>query len=655
MTQPTTIRHRALVGLLLFCVVTLFLPGISAASQTLELSSPDGQVTVGFSVSDAGRLSYGVSYRGKPMGVDNRKGSSSYGVSYRGKPLLVESRLGLALEDAPALDEGFHLFYAGRTTHDETWRPVYGERSRIRDHYNQLVVDLEDGRAPPRKLRLVFRAYDEGAAFCYTVPKQDGLAEFVISSEETEFRFTGDFPCWPVYSAQGEYQKSQISGVKKNCERPLVVEIPGGPFVALGEARLVDYARMRLQPSTEGEHALKSMLTGKVTAQAPFTTPWRVVMIGETPGQLLERNYLLLNLNEPCAIADTSWIKPGKVIREVTLTTEGGKACVDFAVQRGLQYIEYDAGWYGHEYEDAADATTVTRDTKKSNAKGNLDLQEVIRYAESRGIGIIVYVNRRQLERQLDEILPLYQKWGIKGVKYGFVQVGPQQWTTWLHEAVRKAAAHQLMVDVHDEYRPTGYERTYPNLMTQEGIRGNECMPSPEHNAILPFTRMLCGAGDYTVCWYTNRIQTTHAHQLACSVVFYSPFQFLFWYDRPAMYKGEPELDFFKHVPAAWDETRVIDGQIGQFVTIARRKGDDWYVGTLNAGERRELKIPLSFLTSSKPYTAQIHSDASPSGNNPTAVKIRESPVDSTTLIHANMASNGGHAIRIVPSLPRSG
>ena len=629
MTHPTISRYSALVGSILPCVVALSLPAVSTAGQNLELCSPDGRVAVAFSVGDGGGLSYGV--------------------SYRGKPLLVESRLGLALEDAPALAEGFRVLNTERATHDETWHPVYGERSEIRDHYNQLVVGLEDSQTPPRRLRLVFRAYDEGAAFCYSIPKQDSLADFVISSEETQFRFTGDHPCWPVYSAQGEYAKSRIGGVKKNCERPLVVEIPGGPLVAVGEARLVDYARMRLQPSAESPHAVKSMLAGEVAAKAPFTTPWRMVMIGETPGQLLQRNYLLLNLNDPCAIADTSWIKPGKVIREVTLTTEGGKACVDFAVERGLQYVEYDAGWYGHEYEDGSDATTVTRDTKKSGVKGDLDLQEVIRYAEARGIGILVYVNRRQLERQLDDILPLYQKWGIKGVKYGFVQVGSQQWTTWLHDAVRKAAKHRLMVDIHDEYRPTGYERTYPNLMTQEGIRGNECMPSAEHNLILPFTRMLCGAGDYTVCWYTNRIQTTHAHQLACSVVFYSPFQFLHWYDRPAMYKGEPELDFFKYVPAAWDETRVVQGEIGRFVTVARRKGDEWYVGTLNAGARRELKIPLTFLEPNRRYTARIHSDASPAGESPTGVTIREEAVDSTTVIGAEMASNGGQATRIVP------
>jgi len=606
----------------------------TARSAPAEIRSPDGRVVVTFEV--------------KPDG--EQPGCLFYRVDYRDEPILADSRLGLVLKDAPPLDRGFKIVGLSPGSHDSTWKPVYGERSEIRDHYNQLTVKLADGQTPPRRLRLEFRAYDEGAAVCYIVPQQEGLLEkeFVIAAEDTRFAFTGNHVAYPVYSAQGVYSMTSLDKVKPNCERPLTVAIPGGPMVAVGEARLVDNARMRLMPAGR-PHTIRSMLAGEVAAATPYRSPWRVVMIGDTPGELLERNYLILNLNDPCAIGDTSWIKPGKVIREVTLTTTGGKACVDFAVKRGLQYVEYDAGWYGHEYTEDSDATTVTRDTKKSGVRGDLDLEEVIRYGNQRGIGILLYVNRRQLERQLDEILPLYQRWGVKGVKYGFVQVGSQRWTTWLHEAVRKAAAHRLMVDVHDEYRPTGYERTYPNLMTQEGVRGNECMPPAEHNLILPFTRFLCGAADCTVCWYCDRVKNTRAHQLGTSVVFYSPLQFLYWYDRPQQYQGEPELDFFKHVPAAWDETRVVQGTIGRSITIARRSGPEWYVGSLNAGSGRELEIPLAFLEPGVKYTASIYSDGSPEGGNPTHVQVRRVPVDSTTVLSAQMASNGGQAIRIVP------
>ncbi|MHC4367374.1 MAG: glycoside hydrolase family 97 catalytic domain-containing protein, partial [Planctomycetota bacterium] len=326
----------------------------------------------------------------------------------------------------------------------------------------------------------------------------------VIASEKTQFRFTGDHNAYAAYSAQGEYSEVPISKLKKGCERPLTIRIDDGLYAAVAEAALVDYARMRLSPHEGQANAIVSSLASEVRASAPFSTPWRVIMLGKTPGELLERNYLILNLNEPCAIEDTSWIKPGKVIREVTLTTAGGMACVDFAAEHNLQYVEFDAGWYGHEYSDESDATTISVDPKRS--KGPLDLHAVIEYAKQRDIGIILYVNRRALEQQIDEILPLYEKWGIKGVKYGFVQVGSQKWTAWLQEAVRKAAKHHLMVDIHDEYRPTGYSRTYPNLMTQEGIRGDETRPSNSLTLTILFTRMLAGAGDNTICYYDRRV-----------------------------------------------------------------------------------------------------------------------------------------------------
>ena len=443
---------------------------IASAGEAFDLDSPGGKLAVSVQVDD--------------------EGQPTYRVTNGDKLIVADSCLGFDLKDGDPLTKGFRVVDTRRSNHDETWQPVYGERSEIRDHYKQLDIDLADSQAPPRCVTLCFRAYDEGIAFCYDFPKQDGLGKFMIAGERTQFAFPEDFGCWPVYSAQGVYSHAKLSKVKPNCERPLVVQQADDVYVAVGEARLVDFARMRLQPDSSASNTLKAHLAGEVKCSAPMTTPWRFVMVGDSPGKLLEQNYLLQNLNDPCAIADTSWIKPGKVIREVTLTTVGGKACVDFAVRNGLQYVEYDAGWYGHEYDDASDATTVTVDPKRS--PGPLDLQEVIRYAGERGIGIIVYVNRRALEKQLDEVLPLLRKWGIKGVKYGFVNVGSQQWTTWLHDAVRKAADHQLMVDIHDEYRPTGYERTYPNLMTQEGIGGDETSPSNEQTLTIAFTRMLC-------------------------------------------------------------------------------------------------------------------------------------------------------------------
>jgi alpha-glucosidase len=273
----------------------------------------------------------------------------------------------------------------------------------------------------------------------------------------------------------------------------------------------------------------------------------------------------------------------------------------------------------------------------------------VIQYARERGVGVWLYVNRRALERQMDELLPLYARWGIVGIKPGFVQVGPQEWTNWLHTLVRKAAQHRLLVDVHDEYRPTGFSCTYPNLLTQEGVRGNEHMPTARHNVTLPFTRFPAGAADYTFCYYSDRIKTTHAHQLALPVIFYSPLQFLFWYDKPDAYQGEPEIAFWEHLPTVWDETRVVQGEIGETITVARRKGAEWYVGSATNEWARELSIPLSFLEPGASYLADVYGDAPDGETSRTGVAIERRTVNAETVVVARLAPSGGHAMRLVP------
>jgi alpha-glucosidase len=384
-------------------------------------------------------------------------------------------------------------------------------------------------------------------------------------------------------------------------------------------------------------------------------------MVADTPGKLLENNYFILNLNEPCQIQDVSWIRPGKVIREVTLTTQGGLACVDFASKNGVEYVEFDAGWYGPENNPLSDATTVNVDPQRSS--GPLDLQKIISYAKEKNVGIILYVNHHALERQLDTILHLYQSWGIKGVKYGFVNVGSQQWTRWLHEAVRKAAANRLMVDIHDEYRPTGYSRTWPNLMTQEGIRGDEESPSTEHTLNTLFTRMIAGAGDNTNCYFAPRVPGTmggKAAQLAKTIMIYSPWQFIFWYDRPEgspVKKGGagnnesvimevPELPFFKALPTIWDETRVLEGEIGRYATIARRSGDTWFVGSLTAIEDRTVGIPLNFLRKKSVYEAILFMQ-----NQENLIKnevsVKQITVNSSTIISEELIADTGLAILI--------
>lgn len=607
-------------------IVQLALLSFNLLADQFTLESPDRSITAVVAISESGGLTYHVNYRGKPV--------------------ILDSRMGFNINDGQELSHGFSLTSQSRHHENKSWKPVYGERAVIIDNYNALNLNLLNQRCDDLVMRLECRAYDQGFAFRYIFPQQP-RATLKINQELTEYTFTGDHRAWPVYHAQGQYKPATISQIKPKCERPLTVEMQDGVVLAIGEAALFTFARMKYRPMPGKANTLCAQLDSAVELSLPDQSPWRFVMVADHAGALLENNDLLLNLNEPCKIKDTSWIKPGKVIRETTLTTQGGMECVDFAKEMNLQYVEFDAGWYGHEYDAASDARTVTLDPKRS--KGALDLLAVIEYGKKNGIGVILYVNRHQLEARLDEILLLYKKWGIVGMKYGFVNVGSQVWTTWLHEAIRKAAEAEMMIDIHDEYRMTGNQRTYPNLMTVEGIAGNEEMPPAEHNCALPFTRYLCGAGDYTPCWYNGRVQNTRAHQLALTAVTYSPWQFLFWYDRPSAFKNEPELDFWRRTPTTWDDTKVINAQIGAYATIARRAGEEWFVGSINALERRELKIPLTFLKPQQKYTAFIYSDGAPDGSERTSVKCEKQVVDSTSVITAEMAANGGHALRLEP------
>lgn len=607
------------------------------ASGTLQ--SPDGQI----------RLSL-------ELVADNQLSQLRYEISYKDQPVVAPSTISFLRSDGCVIGNQLSSIAVGEPiAHHSVWTPVYGERRQVIDHYNQLVADFYDEVAKT-EMRVVFRCYDAGVAFRVELNADVPGEGVAIEQEQSEFHFLDDHTAWCTSSAQGEYRRQPISSITGQVERPLVLRTADDIYVAVAEAKLVDYARMRLRRCRDRPHCIVSQLSGGVRSSSPLKTPWRVVMLGKTPGELLENNDILLNLNEPCQIDDTSWIQPGKVLREITLTTEGGKECVDFAVEHNFQFVEFDAGWYGHEYNDSSDATTVTVDPQRSD--GPLDLQAVIDYAKARDVGVIVYVNRRALETQLDDLLPLYKEWGIAGVKYGFVNVGAQDWTSWLHEAVRKAAKHELMVDIHDEYRPTGYSRTYPNLMTQEGVRGDESTPSTEQSLTTIFTRSLAGAADATVCYSGKRVDEnwSHGYQLAKTVCIYSPWQFLLWYDTPvASHPGNrivktPELEFFKHVPTTWDETRVVHGCIGKYAVIARRRGGDWFVGAMNSSTRRSLDLPLDFLDDGQEYQATIYADDA-SVNTATQVGIKRVTVAKGEHLELSLGANEGLAIRLTPTV----
>lgn len=603
-------------------------PAAGDAAPALHAASPDGNVVIGFRMQGGG--------------------APAYTITYRGKPIVLESRLGFE----PDFTAGFEVTRSASRANTGQWYPDFAEREVIPDNYGELNVDL---RHPSRRrLRLIFRAYNEGAALRYTFPDVDA-EEFSFAEERTEFRFPPDTYGYEEHGTEGEYRRVNTAEIEPFCERPLTLEYAGGLFASLMEAANHAYPRMLLSPLPEVPGALVSALGGATSNTAQIdrihdpsgtllpgsSTPWRLFILGEKPGDLLERNYLLLSLNPPPALKDTSWIRPGKAMRDTTLTTENAKAIIDFAEIAGLQYVSLDANWYGTEDFRIGDATIVR--------VPDLDIREIVRYGREKNVGLIVYVDRRQIKTQRDTLFSLYERWGIRGVKIGFIDVGPQAETAWIMETIERAAEHHLVLNIHDGYRTTGNQRTYPNLLTVEGIRGNEHMPTPEHNCTLPFTRYVAGPGDYTVCYYTPRKQTTFAHQLAMAVVSFSPLQWIFWYDKPADYEGEPEVEFFQKVPTVWDDTKVVNGKIGEYATIARRRGEDWFVGTINNSEPRQLPLPLDFLAAGRSYTASIYADDD-SVPTRTQVGIERRPVTSETVLDVPLRAGGGQAVWITPS-----
>ncbi len=623
--------------LFFFCICLAL---IGTVQGQIETASPDGRYVFKACNTDSG-LSFSVEYEGEtviqpsPMGYQESKDDTvRLQFSDSKRPKIISNR----------------------------WHPVYGERAVVEDKYRERIIPLSGGSRPQE---LVIRAYDEGVAFCFRYPGE-GVCRF--SACRTAYTLPKGSHAYFASAAQAPYRYLPLDTFRGETERPLVARLPSGVYLCLTEARMVDFSRARYRVTEDTPGLLQCSLAGPVTLESPCETPWQVVMAARHPAEFLNHNDLILNLNPPCAIDDPSWITPGKVMREVTLSTEGAKALVDFAAQHHLQYLHFDAGWYGYEYDKEADATTVTVDPRR-NPKGDLDLAEAIRYAKEHGIKVILYVNQIALHQQLDELLPLYREWGVSGIKFGFVHVGSQANTEWLHEAVRKCADYGLVVNIHDEYRPTGFSRTYPNLLTQEGIRGNEEFEDATHNVTQAFIRFIAGAADNTVCYYRRDfneneamrdhegrsmkqklLRTTPAHQLALPVVYYSPLQYLYWYDKPSDSQGEPELSFYDHLPTVWDDTKVLDGAIGRFIITARRSGQEWFLGALSGNAPETVTIPFTFLPRGKSYQAIRYTDGGPETGTRTRVAIDTLTVNSRTVLEQPLRGSGGAAFRLIPT-----
>ena len=497
--------------------------------------------------------------------------------------------------------------------------------------------------------------------------RYDGEGERTIEEETWTFDFGDDLRCWPVSHAQGEYVPKTLSTiggirpmpdqyrgdgagkgrsyehvVKFSAESPLVVE--GRGFTAVvGDAGVEDYSRIRFV-SGPRTGVVNALLEGPSTVTLPYTTPWRYVRAAADCSSLAQgQEEALRALNPPSRIADTSWIRPGKVLRVAKLTTACGLECAEFAARNGFSYIELDSGWYGD--ERTMDPLKPGLAPEKLAKGEELDVFKVIAAAKAKGLGVILYVNREPLKKNAVAIFDALKKWGVAGVKFGFVNVGGQKWRSQVVDWIRMCADRKLMVDIHDEFRLAGLQNAWPNVMTAEGIHGNEEMPVARHNAALVYTRFLDGPGDYTPCWKNSRVKNTLAHQLAMPCVYTSGWQFLFWYQRPDQIdEKNPALDFWREIPASFDETLFIDGRIGEFAVVARRVGKKWFVGCLNAGERRDFYIPLDFAGNGA-LKVRLFRDANPDDAKPlAAIAVEELSVSAKDRLKVAAAANGGWA-----------
>ena len=627
-----------------FFIAILFWAVAIVGYAAEALQSPGGKYNFVFEQKD-GRLTYRLDYAAKQVIEEGELGVNI-------DNHLVESAMGIPVDNSNVWTNGMEVTSVDRRSEDNTWKPVYGEYAQIRDRYNEMTIHLLKGgkhqgasnaydKRQQYLLDIIVRAYDEGVAIRYHFPEATNGLFMHITDDLTSFRFAPGAEAYHYAWAQSHANKVKLlkseAAWKEEAERPLTLRLDNGLYAAIGEAALSDFVRGKLKLKADNE--LQMALFHPADIITAYDMPWRFIMVGEKAIDLINNKQMVLNLNAPCQIQDASWIKPGKAFRVCRLDMKTCMEGVDFCVDRGLQYIELDAGWYGPEMKMSSSALKVleTRD---------IDMPKLCQYAKSKGIGVWVYVNQRALYQELDQLLPLYEKWGISGIKFGFVQIGSQEWTTWLHNAVKKCADHHIMVDIHDEYRPTGWSRTYPNLMTQEGIGGNEEMPDAEHNTILPFTRFLCGPADYTPCYFNGRVKNTKAHQLAMPVVYYSPITFLYWYDLPNVYKGEKELDFWKYCPTVWDESKALQGEIGEYIVQARRSGNDWFVGAMNGLQARDITLNTAdFLQKGKKYQVEIYND-NPALNTRTKVSTVVQTIKAGKILKLHLQPSGGAALR---------
>ena len=682
----------------IFVAAIILLVGCASVSEEYgkeSVVSPDGRTEVSFELND--------------------EGEALYSVTFAGEQIVVPSQLGLETSRGE-FDGGLEIVDIKHSTHSEVWEPVWGQYAEIENHYNEMVVSLTNGNG--EVIDITFRVFDDGVAFRYTLL---GEGECDIYDEESEFRMASDCMAhWMAGSdddAEFNYMHTKLSEINAETMQqsagrvkdilecgvatPVAMKSPKGNYIALHEAALWQYPGMALEFDAE-ELTFTTELSGdkevKSSVELPFSTPWRTIIVGDRVGALVESS-MVLNLNEPCKLEDTSWIKPMKYVGvwwemhlKVSIwdmegkyphcaTTENVKKYIDFAAENGFGGVlveGWNVGWgWGERFD-------------YSRPYPDFDIEELCRYAEERGVEIIghheTYANVANYDAQMEDAYAYYEGLGINNVKTGYVgniqerNHYDREMVDHYNRTVVDGARHKLCVDIHEPIHSTGICRTYPNLMSAEGMRGQEwhawnagnCI---DHNPTLPFTRNVAGPMDFTpgifdlryhntinkaaataddsvneAYDYTFFVNSTLAHQLAQYVVFYSPIQMVA--DLPDNYREHDDaLQFIRDVPVDWATTKCLDGEIGDYVVTARKDkhSDDWYVGGITDGERRDVSISLDFLDANRTYKATLYRDGEGAGwdTNPTKYTIESKDVTNSDVLNITMAPGGGFALSI--------
>lgn len=657
------------LGLSLVLLVSNSLTAVCSAKDVL-VSSPDGAVTV-------------------TVGVKNNQ--PYYTMNYHSKIIVLPSHLGFQVDNG---NIGSHVKMTGKqyASKDETWSQVWGEDELVRNHYNELTVSFQEQTGAKKKMDVQFRVFNDGIGFRYILPEKIKGEKYCVQEELTEIALAHDAKAWSIPSNHTEYFEGiytcDLLSKKDTVCTPLTIAYEDSLFLAIHEAALKDYASVNLtpRPAEKGVMLLTALTPWqsgiKVYVEGELKTPWRTITIGKTAGDLMTSR-LMLNLNEPTQIKDTSWIEPGRYIgiwwsihkKQNTwemgpqhgATTENVKRYMDFAARHGFSGVlaeGWNPGW------GQGEQVTYLK------SYPDFDIDEVCRYAQQKDVRFIGHMESwgraSLIEQEMDEAFAWYQKLGIRVVKTGYVghlmdgkELAKSQYgIRHYRKVIETAAKYQIMIDNHEPAMPTGIQRTWPNLMTQEGVRGQEYNAwdrrggnPPSHTVTLPFTRGLAGPTDFTpaIFNFSEIVPGTHPHstlakQLGEFVVIYSPLQMAA--DAIENYEGQPALTFIESCPTTWSKTLVPSGEIGQYITVARRERGDggrWFIGSITNETARQIELPLSFLDADTTYRAIIYEDAADADyeTNPYAMTIRQTEVTRESILHLNLARSGGAAIRI--------